>query len=438
GICTTAISFLDVADFEQIGTKISDFFNNLDVHGISADLTILLMKIWTSATETLNTFFEKTDWFKLGSDLFEGIGDGAREAEKENSGASSIIGSTLKLLKNIELAVYKFIAGSVAGLMKHIAKCVDDKNKLVLDTVKEKLEKVSEKFTKLREDIEKVWENIGEWFGDRFSEARKAIEDKFSSIGTWFSERRAAIEEHFLNIGSWFGERFKAARDSIEKKFEDIGSWFGERFQAARDNIERKFEDIGEWFGKRWDDIKEGPFGKVGSWFEERFETAYENITEGVWEELPDYFAGIWEGVLDETTYGLNRILGKVEGFANRIGNAFGELAGTSKIANSLVGKVFNSDISIPRLAVGGLAKAPTLAMVGDNRNAYSDPEVIAPLSKLQGMMGSDNTEVVELLRLIVELLRSGISAELIGNMFGSDFKRTVLRIVAEDNARRG
>lgn len=43
----------------------------------------------------------------------------------------------------------------------------------------------------------------------------------------------------------------------------------------------------------------------------------------------------------------------------------------------------------IPALASGGLATAPTLAMVGDNRNAKVDPEVIAPLSKLKGMLNT-------------------------------------------------
>jgi hypothetical protein len=42
----------------------------------------------------------------------------------------------------------------------------------------------------------------------------------------------------------------------------------------------------------------------------------------------------------------------------------------------------------IPKLASGGLASSPTLAVVGDNRNAMADPEVIAPLSKLKNMMG--------------------------------------------------
>ena len=42
------------------------------------------------------------------------------------------------------------------------------------------------------------------------------------------------------------------------------------------------------------------------------------------------------------------------------------------------------SAANVPALASGGLAFAPTLALVGDNRNAGTDPEVIAPLSKLK------------------------------------------------------
>lgn len=41
------------------------------------------------------------------------------------------------------------------------------------------------------------------------------------------------------------------------------------------------------------------------------------------------------------------------------------------------------------KLAKGGLAYGETLAVVGDNPNARMDPEVIAPLSKLQNMLGA-------------------------------------------------
>ena len=42
----------------------------------------------------------------------------------------------------------------------------------------------------------------------------------------------------------------------------------------------------------------------------------------------------------------------------------------------------------VPALAGGGLATAPTLAIVGDNKNAHVDPEVIMPASKLKDAMG--------------------------------------------------
>ena len=47
------------------------------------------------------------------------------------------------------------------------------------------------------------------------------------------------------------------------------------------------------------------------------------------------------------------------------------------------------------KLAKGCLAYGPTLAVVGDNPNAMSDPEVVAPLSKLRSMVGGQQLELV-------------------------------------------
>jgi tape measure domain-containing protein len=56
-------------------------------------------------------------------------------------------------------------------------------------------------------------------------------------------------------------------------------------------------------------------------------------------------------------------------------------------LAGSL-GKSLIMKVGAPKLAEGGLAYGPTMATVGDNKNARVDPEVIAPLSKLKSMMG--------------------------------------------------
>ena len=57
-------------------------------------------------------------------------------------------------------------------------------------------------------------------------------------------------------------------------------------------------------------------------------------------------------------------------------------------------GMAIINKIPIPALAEGGLASGPTMAIVGDNRNAAIDPEVISPLSKLKDMMGGSQVEV--------------------------------------------
>jgi hypothetical protein len=59
---------------------------------------------------------------------------------------------------------------------------------------------------------------------------------------------------------------------------------------------------------------------------------------------------------------------------------------GAGKLAQTAFNGILSA-IKVPALATGGLAYGPTMALVGDNPGARSNPEVIAPLSKLQGML---------------------------------------------------
>lgn len=75
----------------------------------------------------------------------------------------------------------------------------------------------------------------------------------------------------------------------------------------------------------------------------------------------------------------------------------------------------------VPALASGGLAFAPTLAVVGDNVGAASDPEVIAPLSKLKDYIQPSG-------------FAGTIKIELAGKVNGRDIDLIGKRVVKELN----
>ena len=70
-------------------------------------------------------------------------------------------------------------------------------------------------------------------------------------------------------------------------------------------------------------------------------------------------------------------------------------MVAAAAIMTALINK--NAQDSVPALATGGLAYGKTLALVGDNPNAIADPEVIAPLSRLQAMLPSGGGQNIKL-----------------------------------------
>lgn len=84
-------------------------------------------------------------------------------------------------------------------------------------------------------------------------------------------------------------------------------------------------------------------------------------------------------------------------------------------IAATAAGAVLKNLANKPiKLANGGLAYGPTLAVVGDNPGAAHDPEVVAPLSKLKSYLGG-NMQKLELVGEI-ELLAYGSSLRAVLN----------------------
>jgi hypothetical protein len=92
----------------------------------------------------------------------------------------------------------------------------------------------------------------------------------------------------------------------------------------------------------------------------------------------------------------------------NRAGlSIIGGLAGAGGAArgaawlDDLLKQLKNIRIPVPQFASGGIVRGPTLAMIGEYAGASANPEVIAPLSELQEMVGDNDEEIIWLQRIV-------------------------------------
>jgi hypothetical protein len=141
-----------------------------------------------------------------------------------------------------------------------------------------------------------------------------------------------------------------------------------------------------------WNGLRDG-ITTARDWVRDRIDDVVGFAT-GLPGRMSGIFSGMWDGIktafrsaLNFVIDGWNRLQFKVPGF--KIGPV-GYDGFTLGVPD------------IPRLAGGGLAFSPTLAIVGDNRNARTDPEVIAPLSKLAAMLDGGGRGGINIEQLVV------------------------------------
>lgn len=166
------------------------------------------------------------------------------------------------------------------------------------------------------------------------------------------------------------------------------------------------------------------------------------------WNGIKDSVKAAWDGIWGVIKSTVNLIIDGINmlwtGIYNAVKGIVDAIGGVAGALGDLFGQDWHFSMPenpplIPKLAKGGLAYAPTLAMVGDNRNAGTDPEVIAPLSKLKDIIGEggDMTEVVLLLREILEFLK-GLNLIAKGEVDGKTLYRLIVQLNKENTYRTG
>lgn len=361
-IGTSVNGWFDEIDWGKAGTTISEGVKGL----LDTAINFLQTVNWQGIGEKLWTFISTIDWSGIATKLFKAIG--------------SAIGGAVSVL-------WGFIKDAVFSIRDYFTEKIQDCGGNIVEGL----------FT--------------------------GIVDAFKGIGTW-------LYDHVLTP---FIEGFKNCFGihSPSKVMAEMGGYI---IQGLYNAVSEGIAKIKEIFTKLLNAVK-GVFKGIGKWFKKTFSDAFggvKTILNGIimfvksiftgnwkkaWQGVKKIFKGVWDTLYSVVKAPINLIIGAVNKMTSAIESAVNWIIdGINSLSfdvpdwvPGIGGETFGFDLDtisipeIPKLATGGLATAPTLAMVGDNRNAKADPEVISPLSKLQGML--DNGKLDEVLRVLNAIL---------------------------------
>ena len=214
--------------------------------------------------------------------------------------------SFINFVKSNWQALLLFIVNPFAGAFKLIY----DNCATFREFVDNFVANVKQFFQNLWNGLVAIFQNVGQWFTDRFTEAYNGVTGVFASIGQWFGARWQDIKNALALVATWFLTMFTNAYTNVTNVFASIGQWFGARWQDiknalalvatwflnmftnAYNNVTRVFAAIGSWFGARWQDIKNA-LALVATWFLTMFTNAYNNVTR-VFAAIGSWFGARW------------------------------------------------------------------------------------------------------------------------------------------------
>jgi phage-related protein len=384
-IIDSAYAFVTTFDFSGFGSGLGDsvnaFFAGIDWSKAAETLSGAI----TGLLDSLIGFLETVDWQAIGEDIYTFI---------SSIDWSGILGRVARLI------------GSIIGTCWNLA----------LTGVKAAIKGIKDYFSKKIEEaggsvISGLWKGIKDALGNAWQWIKTNIFQPFldgfkkcfgiHSPSTVMAEMGDYIIQGLYNAVSGGIEKvkkiFRKILNTIKDVFTGIGGWFKQTFTEVFTNVKAVLQSIISFITSVF----------AGNW-------------SSAWNSIKKAFQSVWDGMVTVVKIPINLIIssinkmtGAVESAVNSIIDGLNTLSfdipdWVPKIGGSRFGfDLGHIDIpEIPKLASGGLATAPTLAMVGDNRNASVDPEVIAPLSKLTSMLGSTDPAVLALLGEILEAIK--------------------------------
>lgn len=393
--------------WSDLGKGIGDFINGfVEDWDAAATADVIEAKIG-SFLDFLTGIIETTNWNEVSSKLQEML---------ENIDWESIAEKAWRLLIAALKAKQKIFYGINKGLGQS-----NEKMDILNDGKHDKIQLGGTVSLETKDDETKNlinwWEktNADQWKTLRVDTAisQKNSTGDWDKTVEWWKNLKPENEKQIrLNTeGATLSlDNLREEWNSFKEWWENTGiaKWFEEKVQPwlTKEKWAEAGEGMKEGIGEKWEAVVEwwNTLGIV-KWFRENVEPWF---TKEKWTSAMDGVELAFKDVFKKAINAAISLMNKLINWVNeKMHITIDPLVIGGKTIFAGVDKQLFTLKTIPLLAQGGLAYGDTLARVGEYANAKNNPEVIAPLDKLQSIMGGlndkDTQTIIALLKRIAD-----------------------------------
>lgn len=393
--------------WSDLGKGIGDFINGfVEDWDAAATADVIEAKIG-SVLDFLTGIIETTNWNEVSSKLQEML---------ENIDWESIAEKAWRLLIAALKAKQKIFYGINKGLGQS-----NEKMDILNDGKHDKIQLGGTVSLETKDDETKNlinwWEktNADQWKTLRVDTAisQKNSTGDWDKTVEWWKNLKPENEKQIrLNTeGATLSlDNLREEWNSFKEWWENTGiaKWFEEKVQPwlTKEKWAEAGEGMKEGIGEKWEAVVEwwNTLGIV-KWFRENVEPWF---TKEKWTSAMDGVELAFKDVFKKAINAAISLMNKLINWVNeKMHITIDPLVIGGKTIFAGVDKQLFTLKTIPLLAQGGLAYGDTLARVGEYANTKNNPEVIAPLDKLQSIMGGlndkDTQTIIALLKRIAD-----------------------------------
>lgn len=272
------------------------------------------------------------------------------------------------------------VASAIVGFVKNAASAIAGFFKNLWATIQGIWSAVSGWFkSKVIDPLVNFFAPIVQWISGFFQGCWIIIQAVWAAVSGWFKTNVIdPVVNFFAPIPGIIGGFFSGLWTSIQSIWATVSGWFNLNvIQPLVNFFAPIVESIGGFFANLWASIC-SIWQAAGTWFSENVTTPINNA----FQAIGDFVKGIFNGLIGLVEGMINRIIGAINGFIGGFNDVVGW--GASFIGVDWEGLATIPEVSLPRLAKGGIVDSPTILEAGE-----AGTEAIVPLSELWGKMQS-------------------------------------------------